>query len=263
MHLHQHGETQGTSHLEQVGHVRIGEDGGNQQRSIGASRPGLIQLIGTQDEVFTEQRQIHNLAHLHQHLEAALEKLFIREHREAARPAGCVAAGNRLGIEILADHPFAGAGFLHLSDHRRFAAGRFECRKKIARGRELSNLLLELIEADALAGDGHLTIFLPHDLLEDVARFALLVGNGVFEVRHLHLGIGRPATDLHGFRLPRPWRPACTPLPPLRSGWGGCAPHWPVASRSGGGPRRSRSPESDPPHAGHRYGHRAPHQCSC
>ena len=108
------------------------------------------------------------------------------------------------------------------------------------RDRLLSALPLELIQGHPIAGRRHFAVLFPDDLLEDVAGLALLMGTGVLQVSHLHLRVGGPAADLHGSLLRRrpPWRLAYRPLRQPRSRWGGCAPHWPVASRSGGGPRR-------------------------
>jgi hypothetical protein len=56
--------------------------------------------------------------------------------------------------------------------------------------------LLQLLETQALPGGGHLTVLLPDNPLEDVARLGLLMGDGVFQVRHLHGWIRGPAADL-------------------------------------------------------------------
>ena len=113
----------------------VREDRRNQEGGVGAGGPGLVELIGAEDEVFTEQGQLHRLAHLHQHLKAPLEKLFICEHRQAAGTAGGIALGNGLGIEIFTDHPLAGAGLFDFSDHRRFTATGPQGAHEIAGGR--------------------------------------------------------------------------------------------------------------------------------
>ena len=197
MHLHQHRQPEAAGHLVQIGEVLIAEDRGDQQGRIGAGGPGLVQLIGAEDEVLAQQRQLHRLAHGDQHLEAALEERFVSEHRQAAGAACGVALGDRHRIEVFADHPLAGAGLLHLGDHRRLAAAGPQGGEEIARRRQLGHLGFQLVQRQSLAGGGHLAVLLPDDLLEDVARLTLFVGNGVFEMGHLYLGVGRPATDLH------------------------------------------------------------------
>ena len=265
MHLNQDRQPEALGHLEQIGHVLIAQDRRNQQGRIGPGRPRLIELIGRQDEVLAQQRQVHDLTHLHQHLKAPLEERLVGQHRQAAGTPSGIPLGNRLRIEVLADHPLARAGLLDLSNHRRLAAGRFQRGQEVAGGGQGRHLTLELIQGHPIAGRRHFAVLLPDDLLEDVAGLALLMGTGVLQVSHLHLRVGGPAADLHGSLLRRrpPWRLACTPLRPPRSRWGGCAPHWPVASRSGGGPRRWRSPGSGQRHGVHRCGHRGLHRWPC
>ena len=135
MHFHEHGQAQEAGHLEQVGDVLVGEDRCDQQGGVGAGGPGLIELVGAEDEVLAEQGQIHHLAHLHQHLKASLEKGLVGEHREATGAACGVAPGDRFGIEILPDHALTGAGFLDLGDHGRFGHAGAQGREKIAGGR--------------------------------------------------------------------------------------------------------------------------------
>ena len=65
-----------------------------------------------------------------------------------ARAAGADAA--LLIAAILTDHPLAGAGLLHLSDHRRLAASAAQGRQEIPGGRQLSHLCLQLLQGDAL-----------------------------------------------------------------------------------------------------------------
>ena len=196
MHFHQGGQSKTAGHLEQVGHVLVAEDRRDQQGGVGPGRPGLVELVGAEDEVLAEQGQVHHLAHLHQHLEAALEKRLVGEHRQTAGATGGIGTGDGLGVEILPDHPLAGAGLLHLGDHRRLAAAGAQGREEIAGGGQLGHLLLQLLEAQALPGGGHLPVLLPHDPLEDGARLALLMRDGVFQVRHLHGWIRGPAADL-------------------------------------------------------------------
>ena len=176
----------------------IGEDRRNQQHRISASGAGLVELIGAEDELLAEQGQIHHLTHLHQHLKTALEKPLIGEHRQAAGTTSGIGLGNGLGIKVFADHPFAGAGFFHLSNHGRLAAAGLQRSNEIAGRRQGRHLGFELLQRHPLTGLGDFTILFPNDLLKDVARGLIVVGNGVFQMGHTHLGVGRPATDFHG-----------------------------------------------------------------
>ena len=81
VHLNQDRQPEALGHLEQIGHVLIAQDRRNQQGRIGPGRPRLIELIGRQDEVLAQQRQVHDLTHLHQHLKAPLEERLVGQHR--------------------------------------------------------------------------------------------------------------------------------------------------------------------------------------
>ena len=198
MHLDQHRQPQAPGHLQQIGQIVVGEDRGDQQRGVGAGGPGLIELIGSENEVFAQQRQLHRQPHVGQYVVAPLEEAAVGEHRQAAGATGGVGPGDRHRIEILSQHPLARACLLHLRDHRRLATGRPQRSHKIPAGGEFRHLLAQLLEAHPLARGVHLPVLLPDDFLQDVARLALLMGDAVLQVGHLHGGVGRTAADFHG-----------------------------------------------------------------
>ena len=198
MHLHQHIKTQSGSGLLQVLQILIREDRCNQQHGISTGRAGLEQLIRAEDEFLAQQRQIHRLPHLHQHVEAALKKGLVGEHRQAACTAGGVGLGNGDRIEILPDHPLAGACLLHFRDHGRLHRGLAQGSEEVPCRRQILDLPFEGLQRHPLAGGIHFTVFGPDDLFKDVLGFLLVVGNGVLQMRDAHLRIGGTTTDLHG-----------------------------------------------------------------
>ena len=198
MNLHQHGEAQSRRSLVEITKILIRKDGSNQQHRVSPGRPGLEQLVGAQHKLLAEQWQVNGLTHLHQEIKAALEESLVGEHREATCTASGIGLGDRHRVEILTDHPFAGARFFHLSDHRRFRGGRLKRPQEILGGGKLGNLLLQVVEGNLVAGGIDLTIFFPDNLLEDVTRFLVVVGHRIFEMGHPHLGVGGTTADLHG-----------------------------------------------------------------
>ena len=119
MNLNQHREADGRGNFLQIGQILIRQDGGDEQRGIRPCGTGLVQLMRTEDEILAEQRQLHSLTNSHEHIEAALKKSLVSQHREATGASEGVGTSDRHRIEVLADHPFAWAGFFHLGDHRR------------------------------------------------------------------------------------------------------------------------------------------------
>ena len=197
MHFNEDVKSQSRRRLLQVLQILIRQDRCDQQHGIGTSRPGLEQLIGAENELLAQQGQFHRLPHLDQNVESPLEKGLVRENGEAACTAGGISPGDGHRVKVLADHPFAGAGLLHFCDDGRLHRSLSQSCQKVPCRRQILDLTLEVLQRHPFAGCIHLTVLGPDDLFKDVSGFLLIVGNGIFQMRHAHLGVGGTTTDLH------------------------------------------------------------------
>src|SRR5690606_34901561 len=119
----------------QIVQARIVQAREDQQHAVGAKHSGLVDLVAVDDGVLAQHRQRARLARLPQVVVGALEEVDVGEHRETGCAAGLVAARDRRGIEVLADHALRRAGLLDLGDHRGVPGGDL----RFKRGREAAH----------------------------------------------------------------------------------------------------------------------------
>jgi len=90
------------------------------ESSSGARFEYLVWIDG---EVLAKHRQRARGTRLLHVIQAALEKLLVRQHRQAGGAIALIARGNHRRLERLSQQAAAGARLLHLRDHRRAAGG--------------------------------------------------------------------------------------------------------------------------------------------
>jgi hypothetical protein len=115
-----------SAHGLQLGHLRVVQAGGDQQDAVGAHGARLVDLVGIDDEVLAQHRQVARRAGLLQEGPVPWKKRSsVSTDRQAAPPA--IVAGGDLGRHrSLAQHALARAGLLDLGDHGA-AAGAMAC----------------------------------------------------------------------------------------------------------------------------------------
>ena len=84
----------------------------NQQHGIGTGHTSFQQLVGIQDEVFSQQRYVDRGADGFQILKATLEEFNIRQHANTRCTMFGVRFGDRDRIEIIANDAFGWARLL-------------------------------------------------------------------------------------------------------------------------------------------------------
>src|SRR5439155_27090330 len=84
----------------------------DQKHGIREMRPRLVELQLVHHELFVERGQRHLLTDRPQVVVAALEKFLVGQDGERCGTVLVIGRGDREGIEILAEDPFSGRGFL-------------------------------------------------------------------------------------------------------------------------------------------------------
>jgi hypothetical protein len=95
------------------------EGGDDEQDAVCAHGARLVDLVGVDDEVLAQHRQVAGGAGFLQVFGRALEEAPVGEHREAGGAGARIASGDVGGAEVGAQQALAGAGLLDLGDHRR------------------------------------------------------------------------------------------------------------------------------------------------
>ena len=116
VHFHQHVHAQLGRERGQLARLAVVERRHDQQDAIGAQRPALDHLVGVEDEVLAQYRQLAGGARRPQIVVAALEIRRVGQYRQAGRAAGLIGAGEGRRVEIGADQASARAGLLDLGD---------------------------------------------------------------------------------------------------------------------------------------------------
>jgi hypothetical protein len=130
--------------------------------------PRFVDLVGIDDEVLAQHRQLHHIADGVDELELALKILFIGQNRQGVRPRRRVILGNLDRIEIRADHAGAGRGLLHLGDQvQRLIARARDRMEEIPRPPECLDRLAKLFDGNARLALGHLLALGRKNLIQD------------------------------------------------------------------------------------------------
>ena len=101
------------------GVVERGHDDQDAVRAMGA---GFHHLIGVEQKILAQHRQVGRRARRDHEVEMALERGRVGQDRQAGRAAGLIGLGKRRRIEIGADQSLRGRGLFHLRDQRVVAA---------------------------------------------------------------------------------------------------------------------------------------------
>ena len=117
VHLDERGEPDGDGPVEQRLELVLVERGDDQQRQVGAGGAGLPQLVGGDDEVLAQHRDVDGGAHGDEVGEAAAEAALLGEHADRRGTTGCVVGGQRGRVGDRGQRALAGAGPLDLGDH--------------------------------------------------------------------------------------------------------------------------------------------------
>src|SRR4051812_16676111 len=99
--------------------VRLTERGYYEQDRVRALDPALVDLLGVDDEVLSQERRRNDIPDLMKVLQPAFEIGRVGEHGEAGRAIRGIDAGDRERVEILANNALRGRGFLYLRYQRR------------------------------------------------------------------------------------------------------------------------------------------------
>src|SRR5208283_5939281 len=86
--------------------------------AIGAESARLINLIGVEQEVFAQRRQMRRLTGAFEIIQVSLKGGAVRQDRKAGRASGLKCLGQRRRVEVRSYDPFRGARLLDLADQR-------------------------------------------------------------------------------------------------------------------------------------------------
>lgn len=143
---------------------RIVERRHDQQDEVGAGSPGLVDLVGVDDEVLAQQRGVDRGADGAQIGQAAAETPFFGEDADGAGTTTCVGPGQDRGVGDVGQLALAGAATLDLGDHA--DPGGAEVRHRIARGGSGSRCLSDRPVVHQLAARSHVDPDTRDDVVE-------------------------------------------------------------------------------------------------
>ena len=167
MNLDQRGEAGGAGQRVEVAELVIGENRDDQENRVRAPLDGLENLAFVDDEILAQQRQFHRRANLPEIIQRALEKLFIRQHRETTRTRALVVARNSHRIEIRANDSRGRRRLLDLGDQRD-SWGAAQRGEKITRLIALQQRVAQIARGQQSRGQrGDFAVFLGDDGVED------------------------------------------------------------------------------------------------
>ncbi len=180
VHFHQHGHIEAEGNGLELGHLGIGQAGGDEQDAVGPHGARFVDLVGIDHEVLAQHRQVAAGARLLQVIRAALEELPVGQHRQAGRAhlaAGIgVADGVALGDvgrhEISPDHALARAGLLDLGNHRGLPRGHLGAQRahEVAREHAALGIGAHLGQRQLLLRRRHFLALDGDDLVQDVTH---------------------------------------------------------------------------------------------
>ena len=96
--------------------LRLFERGDDEQHGVRASDRCLVKLDLVNDEILAQTRERRFLPDAREVAEMALEKLFVRQHRDAIRAGRFVLPRDHHGIEVRCDHARARRCFFYFGD---------------------------------------------------------------------------------------------------------------------------------------------------
>ena len=142
------------------------------QDAVGAMGAGFHHLIGIEQKVLAQHRQIRCRARRHHEVEMALERGRVGQHREARRAAGLIGLGQRRRIEIGANEPLRRRGLFHLGDQRVVAARKLvaDRAQKTARRRGRLGAGFDLGQRMRPLGRGDFLALVGLDLGQDIGH---------------------------------------------------------------------------------------------
>ena len=166
---------------QQVVEVVGGQRGDDQQDRVGADGRGLVELVGVDDEVLAQDRQVGGGERLPEVVERPAEVERLGEDRQRGRAAALVGLDDLRDGRALADQPGRRRAALVLGDQRH--AGPRQRLLERALLRALVERALELGQRDALTAASDLVARVVDDAIEDVHRMigssaAALLGPG-------------------------------------------------------------------------------------
>ena len=108
VHLDEHVHAQLPGQVVECRELRVVEAGDDEQDAVRLHGPRLVDLVGVDDEILADHRQLAHHARALQVLGRSLEEVAVGEYRQAGGPVGGVADGELGRPEILAQHPLRG-----------------------------------------------------------------------------------------------------------------------------------------------------------
>ncbi len=165
MHLHQRGEPDRLGALDQAGQLILVEGGDDQQREVGTRGARFPQLVGGDDEVLAQHRDVHGTTHVAQVLEAAAEPSLLGQHADRGGTTGGVVGGERGGVGDRRQRALARAGALDLGDHA--DSRRPEGRHRVACVGGSTRRLLHRVERGARLALSEVEAYAVDDLVEN------------------------------------------------------------------------------------------------
>ena len=167
MNLDQGVEVEAARQPKELAQRGVVEDRADQQHGVRAEGAGLVDLVGVDDEVLAQQRQIDDAPDGFEVGEATLEKRRVGEHRQRPCAPVRIGARDRHRIEVGADHAARGRRLFNLGDDR---ATRTRQRRREATARSTIQIRVgERLERTLTFVLGDLLTLGLDDLVEDHA----------------------------------------------------------------------------------------------
>ena len=147
VHLDERREPDGLRALDERLQGGLVQGGHDQQREVGAVRPGLPQLVRGDDEVLAQDRDVDLGAHGLQVGERTAEAALLGQYGDDGGAARLVVGGEPGRVGDRGERALGRAGALDLADHLDAVAA--QGGHTVLGGGRLGRALLELVEADA------------------------------------------------------------------------------------------------------------------
>src|SRR3569832_62534 len=123
VHLHQYCHAALGGELRELVHARVVERRDDEQDAVRADCARLVHLIGIDNEILAQRRQLAGGARLLQIALATLKEIGVGEHGETRRAVSRVTRRDRGGIERFAQHTQARRNQQEHGDHGSLALG--------------------------------------------------------------------------------------------------------------------------------------------